>query len=181
MDFEIKKGGHKDLHRIYPMMEFDFLPFELIKEPQLHLAFVRGAADLLLLKDENGLEEGYAVVLKNSLYGYALLAYIAVYPIFRGQGVGKRFFDLVRARYEGQNGIFAGVPEGENAERRQGFYTSQGFLEVPCACSLRGEKIRLLCRRIKGPEDLSKAAPLIVQDILKKALSECEADRIFRF
>jgi len=181
MDIGIKKGGHKDLHRIYPMMEFDFLPFELLKEPQLHLAFVKGTADLLLLKDGNGLEAGYAVVFRDSLYGYVLLAYLAVYPIFRGQGVGKRFLELVRARYEEKNGVFACVPGGGNAERRQRFYAAREFMKLPCRCSLRGEDTALMCLRLRGPEDLSAAAPLIVQDILARTLTENEAEKIFRF
>lgn len=181
MDFEIKKGGHKDLHRIYPMMEFDFLPFELLKETQLHLALVKGAADLLLIKDENGLEAGYAAVFKNSLYGYVLLAYVAVYPVFRGQGVGKRLLELIRARYENSNGIFAAVPESENAERRQSFFAAREFLKVHCGGSLRGVETELYCLRFKGPEDLSAASPLIVRDILARTLTENEADKIFRF
>ncbi|NCB51922.1 MAG: hypothetical protein EOM54_08600 [Clostridia bacterium] len=181
MDFEIKKGGHKDLHRIYPMMEFDFLPFELLKETQLHLALVKGAAELLLIKDERGLEAGYAAVFKDSLYGYMLLAYVAVYPIFRGQGVGKRFLELIRGRYEDSFGIFTAVPEGENAERRQRFYAAQEFFKVPCDCSFRGVETELYCLRFRGPEDLSAATPLIVRDIFARTLTENEADKIFRF
>ena len=55
--YEIKRGGHADMKRIYPMMEFDFKDWERPSLADCQIGMIRGA-ELLLLKDEAGLEAG---------------------------------------------------------------------------------------------------------------------------
>ena len=63
--YEIKRGGHADMKRIYPMMEHDFHEWERPSLADCHLGLIRGA-ELLLLKDESGLEAGYAYMLRDA-------------------------------------------------------------------------------------------------------------------
>lgn len=182
MKHVIKKGGHKDLYRIYPMMEFDFPPAELVGQPYLHCAFLKGAADLLLLKDENGLETGYAVVYKKSLYGYVLLAYLSIYPIFRENGAGTRFLELIRERYAGAQGIFLEVTQGDPAAatRRYALYASMGYADVSCDYAVGGTDTTLMCLRLKGKADPAPAAPRIIRDLYTQIVPERYFDKNIR-
>ena len=69
--YHIERGGHADMKRIYPMMEFDFHDWERPSHLELQLAMTRGA-ELLLLKDAHNVECGYAVMLRSKLTGYRL-------------------------------------------------------------------------------------------------------------
>ena len=51
MDYKVIRGGHRDLRRVYPMLEFDFKAWELPPELAFQRAMVKGGAELLLLKD----------------------------------------------------------------------------------------------------------------------------------
>lgn len=183
MDYEIKKGGHKDLRRIYPMLEFDFPAQALVGQPGLHRALMRGAAELLLLKDENGLERGYAVVFRQSLYGYVQLAYAGVYPTFRGQGAGSRFMALLRERYKGSRGILLMAPYREAAarERLGEFLARQGFGRLDSRGRVRGLDADILCLRLMGTADPSVAAPLILRDLCARVVPEPILDKHLSF
>lgn len=89
--YEIKRGGHADMKRIYPMLEHDFHEWERPSLADCHLGLIRGA-ELLLLKDESGLEAGYAYMLRDAARRYALLGWLAVYPTIRGGGTGAQFW-----------------------------------------------------------------------------------------
>ena len=71
-DYRIERGGHEDLHRVYPMMCYDFESWERPTEAEFHAAMLKGA-ELLLLKDGEGRECGYALMLKSRGAGYVLL------------------------------------------------------------------------------------------------------------
>ena len=182
MDYMIKKGGHKDLHRVYPMMEFDFSHTELVAEPYLQCALMKGAAELLLLKDETGLEIGYAVIYKNSLYDYVLLSYLAIYPTFRDNGAGTRFLAFIRERYEDTQGIFLEVTGGDPsaAAQRHRLYASQGYGDVSCDYAVGGVDTTLMCLRLKGKQDPSPAAPLIIRDLYGQIVPKRVLDRTIR-
>ena len=85
--YHIERGGHADMKRIYPMMEFDFHDWERPTHLECQRALLRGA-ELLLLKDAQNAECGYAFMLKNNLTGYVLLGWLGVYPHVRGGGGG---------------------------------------------------------------------------------------------
>ena len=92
--YEIKRGGHADMKRIYPMLEHDFHEWERPSLADCHLGLIRGA-ELLLLKDESGLEAGYAYMLRDAARRYALLGWLAVYPTIRGGGTGAQDYGSV--------------------------------------------------------------------------------------
>ncbi len=102
--YHIERGGHADMRRIYPMMTFDFHDWERPTHLECQRALLRGA-ELLLLKDAQNVECGYALMLKSNLTGYALLGWLAVYPHVRGGGIGGQFLSLIREHYEGWQGI----------------------------------------------------------------------------
>lgn len=108
--YEIKRGGHADMKRIYPMLEHDFHEWERPSLADCHLGLIRGA-ELLLLKDESGLEAGYAYMLRDAARRYALLGWLAVYPTIRGAGTGAQFLELIKARYARYECVFIEVTE----------------------------------------------------------------------
>ena len=77
--YEIKRGGHADMKRIYPMMKYDFKDWERPSLVECQVALLKGA-ELLLLKDENGFECGYALMLRDRAHRYALLGCGEVSP-----------------------------------------------------------------------------------------------------
>lgn len=173
MDFEVKRGGHKDLKRIYPMMEFDFRGEGLIAQGYLHLALINGAAELLLLKDLDGRELGYAFVQKAEHYDYVLPAYIAVYPTFRGAGAGTRFLELIRERYANKQGIFLEVfGDSDGAKKTRALYERLGWQRVGCKYRLRGTPSTLMLLRLSGPEDVAPVAPVIIEALYKGVLPD---------
>lgn len=63
--YHIERGGHADMKRIYPMMTFDFHDWERPSHLECQRAMLRGA-ELLLLKDAQNAECGYAFMLKSA-------------------------------------------------------------------------------------------------------------------
>ena len=57
--YEIKRGGHADMKRIYPMLEHDFHEWERPSLADCHLGPLTGP-DLLLFKAQSGVEAAYA-------------------------------------------------------------------------------------------------------------------------
>ena len=57
--YEIKRGGHADMKRIYPMLEHDFHEWERPSLADCHLGLIRGAwSDWSLMKPVNQLLHG---------------------------------------------------------------------------------------------------------------------------
>lgn len=173
MEFKIKRGGHADFARIWPMVEFDFRGEGLIEQRYLQRGMLNLSAELLLLKDLDGVELGYAYVQKRSLYGYVLLAYLAVYPTFRGAGAGTRFLELIKEYYADRQGIFlevfGDVDEGA-PRRRHALYEGLGWRDVHCDYKLLGTPSKLMLLPIKGPEDVTQKVRLIIRELYEGVL-----------
>ncbi len=130
--YEIKRGGHADMKRVYPMFEYDFKEWERPSLAACQVGLIKGA-ELLLLKDEAGLECGYAYMLRDRARRYALLGWLGVYPTVRGGGVGAQFLELIKERYARYECVFLEVtqyPELEKARRLAGFYRRHGWQET---------------------------------------------------
>lgn len=130
--YEIKRGGHADMKRVYPMFEYDFKEWERPSLAACQVGLIKGA-ELLLLKDESGLECGYAYMLRDRARRYALLGWLGVYPTVRGGGVGAQFLELIKERYARYECVFLEVtqyPELEKARRLAGFYRRHGWQET---------------------------------------------------
>ena len=152
--YEIKRGGHADMKRVYPMFEYDFKEWERPSLAACQVGLIKGA-ELLLLKDESGLECGYAYMLRDKLRRYALLGWLGVYPTVRGAGIGGQFLELIKKRYAGYDCVFLEVtqyPELEKARRLAGFYKRHGWEETGVGCYEIGGEPTLLMHHGKAPD-----------------------------
>ena len=172
--YHIERGGHADMKRIYPMMEFDFHDWERPSHLELQLAMTRGA-ELLLLKDAHNVECGYAVMLRSKLTGYVLLGWLGVYPHVRGNGIGGQFLTLIREHYEDWQGILLEVteyPELEKARKLHAFYQRNGYGDVACRYVLSGRDTALMYMPIKGAGDISSVARSVVRSVYECMYTE---------
>lgn len=177
--YHLERGGHADMKRIYPMMEFDFHDWERPKHLECQRALLRGA-ELLLLKNAQNAECGYALMLKNNMTGYALLGWLAVYPHVRGNGVGGEFLSLIREYYEGWQGLLLEVteyPQLEKARKLHAFYGRNGYADVNCAYSIYGEPSALMYRRLAGPEDISGDIRAVMRECYLPLYGDAEQAR----
>ncbi len=181
MDYYITNGGHRDLRRIYPMMQFDFEQGEVPPETMLHRALSRNVIDLLLLHRNDGLEMGYAVIQKQSLYGYVLLAFISIYPTMRGKGCGPVFLELLKSRYSHTQGILLEVtrPEGSGSkfEKLHALYAGAGYLDVDVDYMLGKEPATLMYLPIHGPREITPAAKRIVLDLYQPLVGKFDPEK----
>lgn len=176
MNYNIIRGGHEDLNRIYPMMTFDFESWELPKESEFHAAMLKGA-ELLLLKDGTGLECGYAMMLKSRGDNYVLLGWLGVYPNVRGHGIGGEFLSCLREYYSALGGILLEVtkyPELEKARKLHAFYQRNGYVDVKCEYILYNEPAALMYLPIAGPEDISGDIRVIIRGCYLPLYTETE-------
>lgn len=144
--YEIKRGGHADMKRVYPMFEFDFKDWERPSLAVCQVGLIKGA-ELLLLKDEAGLEAGYAYMLRDRIRRYALLGWLGVYPTVRGGGIGGQFVELIKERYSGYDCVFIEVtqyPELEKARKLADFYKRHGWRETGVGYEIGGRETLLL-------------------------------------
>ncbi len=168
MEYSIKRGGHRDLKRIYPMIEFDFEDWERPTELEFHGAFLKGGAEILLLKDEDGLEAGYAVMLIHRPTAYVMLGWLSVYPTVRGGGIGGKFLTLIKEFYADKQGILLEItqyPELEKARRLHAFYSRNGWRDVACTYSICDVESGLMWLPINGAEDIHLAIQLIIREV----------------
>lgn len=157
MTYSFKKGGHSDLHRIIPMLEFEFRDYERMSELKLQQALITGSAELLLLKDENGVENGFLITYCKSIYGYVLAAYMVVYPTFRGEGASHACLDLLKERYADTQGIFLEVsdyPEMAKAHVLHDYYAREGWRDVDAGYRAGGRPGMMMQLPVQGPAEV---------------------------
>lgn len=158
------------MRRIYPMMEFDFQRWERPDERDIHTAMMRGGAELLLFKDENGLECGYALMLRDKPLGHALLGWFAVYPTQRGGGIGGEFLSLIKEYYRDWLGILLEVteyPALEKARKLVSFYARNGWREVECVYKISGRDTAIMWLPIKGEQGVGKGIDVLMREVYK--------------
>lgn len=172
--YHIERGGHADMHRIYPMMTFDFHDWERPTELECQRAMLRGA-ELLLLRDAQNAECGYALVLKSRLTGYVLLGWLSVYPHIRGGGIGGQFLTLIREYYANWSGIVLEVteyPALEKARKLNAFYRRNGYADVDCRYVLGGRESRLMYLPLAGAKDIAPAVRSVMRSVYACMYSE---------
>lgn len=176
MNYTLKKGGHSDLHRIYPMLEFEFRDYERMSELRLHQALISGGAELLLLKDELGVENGLLIMYRQSIYGYVLAAYMLIYPTFRGEGASRACLELLKEKYADTQGIFLEVsdyPSAAKAVVLHDYYEREGWRDVDAGYRAGGEPGIIMHLPAKGPADMPvPAARRIVTEIYSHIVPE---------
>ncbi len=172
--YHIERGGHADMHRVYPMLCFDFHDWERPLEFECQRALLRGA-ELLLLKDQQNAECGYALMLKNRLSGYVLLGWLSVYPHIRGGGIGSEFLRLIREYYERWEGILLEVteyPALEKARKLNAFYKRSGYADVNCRYFLGGRETQLMYLPLAGARDIAPVIKSVVRSVYECMYSE---------
>ncbi len=168
----ITNGGHRDIQRIYPLMELEFPKSELFPQMVLQAGILSGAMEMLIMNTEEGLETAYAFLQTKSMYGYVMISFLSVYPTMRGRGVGEEFLSLIKSRYSDAQGILLEVTDprdqdGEKSKKLRAYYERQGWREVDCEYEVNGEPATLLNYAVKGPEDIELAARRIVYNLFE--------------
>ena len=174
----LRKGGHRDLERYYGLMEVDFDSEELIGKLALHRAISKGEAELLIAyDDETKLEGAYALVLCRGLYGYVLLKYMAVFPWYRGKGLGVETMRLIHKRYADKQGVIAELtefddPEPEHLKKLQKFFKRFGYEEIASDYRISGTAAHVLVKPIRGEgEDITPVYHRVIADFYSRVLT----------
>lgn len=172
------KGTHRELERLYPLMETDFDSEELLGRFAMHRGMLNGSIDFLILREaESGMDAGYAVVLPKNLYGYADLKYMAVMPWFRGRGLGVQLMREVHRRYADTQGIIAELtefpdPDPDRLRKLRKFFARFGYEQIPVPCTIRGVKDNLLLKPLKGSTDLTPIIHRVLPDFYTRFMSD---------
>jgi len=180
----LRKGGHRDLERYYGLMEVDFDSEELIGKLALHRAISRGEAELLVAyEDGTGLEAAYALVCPRGVYGYVLLKYLAVFPWYRGKGLGVETMRLINRRYADKQGIIAEItefedPEPDHLKKLLRFFARFGYTELDCDCRISGTKAHVMVKPIRGTTDITPVYHRVLGDFYSRLLSPAARDRM---
>lgn len=174
----IRKGGHAELEKYYPLMEMDFDSEELISKLSLHKAIMNGTAEFLIVyEQESNLDVAYALTLCKNLYGYVLLKYLGVLPWYRERGMGVETMRLLNRRYAGKQGLIAEITEfpDEDADRvrkLQKFFARFGYVEVPSDYRISGVAAHLMVKPIKGSAEIAPIAHRILPDFYTRCMSD---------
>ncbi|MBR1456682.1 MAG: hypothetical protein IJ594_05935 [Oscillospiraceae bacterium] len=180
----VKKGGHRDLERYYPMMEIDFDRRELLPKLSIHRAISRGEQELLLfVEEESQLTVAYALVCVKSLYGYVLLKYMGVLPWYRGHNLGVETMRLINRRYAERQGILAELTvfdeeDDTTLKKLRRFFARFGYVQVDCAYRLGGVPAELLVKPIKGSVEIEPVAHRMIEDFYSRCLTPAAQARM---
>lgn len=180
----VRKGGHRDLTRFYPVMEMDFDKKELLPKVVIHKALLNGSQELLIFfDDESNIELGYALVCCRSLYGYVLLKYFGILPWYRDKGIGVEAMRLINKRYADRQGILAELTvfddsDGEYLKKLRRFFARFGYVGVESDYRLGGAEVELMVKPIKGTEDISAVAHRMIRDVYSRCLSAVAMNRM---
>ena len=181
----LRKGGHRDLERYYGLMEVDFDSEELLGKLALHRAISKGEAELLIAyDDETKLEGAYALVICRGLYGYVLLKYMAVFPWYRGRGLGVETMRLIHKRYADKQGVIAELtefddPEPEHLKKLFRFFKRFGYEEIASDYRISGTTAHVLVKPIRGEgEDITPVCHRVLADFYNRVLSPAAMARM---
>jgi len=75
----IRKCGHRELEKYYPMMELDYAE-SLLPRLSIHRSLTKGDQELLVLSDGESGDLAYALVMCRGVYDYGLVKYFSVLP-----------------------------------------------------------------------------------------------------
>ena len=181
----LRKGGHRDLERYYGLMEVDFDSEELIGKLAIHRAISKGDMELLIAyDDETKLEGAYALVACRGLYGYVLLKYMAVFPWYRGKGLGVETMRLIHKRYADRQGVIAELtefddPEPEHLKKLFRFFGRFGYEEIASDYRISSATAHVLVKPIRGEgEDITPVYHRVLADFYNRVLSPAAMARM---
>ena len=172
----LRKGGHRDLERLYPAMEMDFDKRELLPKLAIHKAMTLGDQELLVFYDDQSeITVGYALVMVRGVYGYTLLKYFGILQWFREQGLGVQAMRLLNKRYADRQGILAEITvfddaDGDYLRKLRKFFSRFGYVDVESDYRLGGAKVDLMVKPLKGTPDIAPVAHRMIRDFYSRCL-----------
>ena len=172
----LRKGGHRDLERLYSAFELDFDRRELLPKISIHKAMVAGDQELLVFYDEeSGITAGYALVMVRGVYGYVLLKYFGILQWFREQGLGIQAMRLINKRYADRQGILAELTvfddaDGDYLRKLRKFFTRFGYQDVRSDYRLGGAPVDLMVKPIRGTAEIAPVAHRMIADFYSRCL-----------
>ena len=172
----IRKGGHRDLERLYSAFELDFDRRELLPKISIHKAMMAGDQELLVFYDEeSGITAGYALVMVRGVYGYVLLKYFGILQWFREQGLGIQAMRLINKRYADRQGILAELTvfddaDGDYLRKLRKFFTRFGYQDVRSDYRLGGAPVDLMVKPIRGTAEIAPVAHRMIADFYSRCL-----------
>ena len=178
----IRKGGHAELEKYYPLMEMDFDSEELIPKLSLHKAIMNGSAEFLVVyEQESKLDVAYALVLSKNLYGYALVKYLGVLPWYRDHGMGVETMRFLNRRYADRQGLIAEITEfpdedPNRVKKLMKFFARFGYVEVESDYRIGGVETHLMVKPIKSSAEIAPIAHRNLPDFYTR----CMNDRVVR-
>lgn len=173
---DIRKGGHAELEKYYPLMEMDFDSEELLSRLSLHRAMMKGTAELLIVYEkESGLDVAYALTIVKNLYGYVLLKYMGVLPWYWGRGMGVETMRFINRRYADKQGLIAEITEfpdedEDRVKKLRKFFARFGYVEADCDCRIGGVKANVVAKPLKCSGDIGPIAHRIIPDFYTRCL-----------
>ena len=173
----LRNGTHKDLEKVYQLMEMDFDSEELLPKYTIHKAMMTGTTELLIAyDDESGMDLGYALAFIKGMYNYILLKYIAVFPWYREKGVGVEFMRLINKRYAEKQGIVAEITEfpddyPNHLVKLFRFFARFGYTEVPSSYKIGGTAAHIYVKPIKGTAEIKPVLHRIIRDFYSRVMS----------
>ena len=180
----IRKGGHADLEKYYPLMEMDFDSEELIPKLSLHKAIMNGTAELLVVyEQESNLDVAYALVLCKNLYGYALVKYLGVLPWYREHGMGVETMRFLNRRYAGRQGLIAEITEfpdedPNRVKKLMKFFARFGYVEAESDYRIGGGDALVMIKPIRGSAELEPVLHRVIADFYSRFLSPFAMNRL---
>ena len=180
----LRKGGHRDLERLYSAFELDFDRRELLPKLAIHKAMMAGDQELLVFYDEeSGITAGYALVMVRGVYGYVLLKYFGILQWFREQGLGIQAMRLINKRYADRQGILAELTvfddaEGDYLRKLRKFFARFGYVDVACDYRLGGAPADLMVKPIKGSADIAPIAHRMIADFYSRCLRPASFEKM---
>ena len=180
----LRKGGHRDLERLYSAFELDFDRRELLPKLAIHKAMTLGDQELLVFYDEeSGITAGYALVMVRGVYGYVLLKYFGILQWFREQGLGIQAMRLINKRYADRQGILAELTvfddeEGETLRKLRRFFTRFGYQDVDCAFRIGGAPVDLMVKPIRGTAEIAPIAHRMIADFYSCCLRPASLEKM---
>lgn len=177
-----------ELDGFYQRIDEDFPPAEHASRPVFYRQILGDIQEGLVFGDEAG-DLAYSVCAANHANGYVLISFFAVFPEFRGQGIGSAFLKALSAFYAHKQALIVEVERPELAKtakdldlrgRRINFYQKSGFLPIEgIDYSVWDVRMNLMARPLNSPfQVIEKQIEIIMYQIYLKTAGESAIHKV---
>lgn len=135
----IRRMEAAELKGFYKRIKQDFSPGEYAPYSVLYEQLQEGIQEGLVFS-EGEHDLAYSICASSHENGYVLISLLAVFPEYRGQGIGTEFMEALCTKYKEKQAILVEAERPENSQtpeeqdfrkRRIDFYEKLGFLLIP--------------------------------------------------